>query len=438
MHSKVIVKPYQFIIIIVAHRVFRINNLYIGHLSINDLPTVFRELYDVRSKWHSFGLELKVKHSDLEAIKEKYRGDPAECFKALLSMWLREDPKPTHATLASALNSPTVGYGKKIVSICLPESVSQGAHSRCETLDSNNSCQSHLQLQVVTGKSEEFRCPCGKCDLISYLDEGCPKSNSHSYPYLPLDHLSDDDKEDLIQKLSNDTADIIKHFADLLLNTCESMKTRQITIAKLANVALSVGAYESERNPLPLLKQDEEELMRSTSIDEAFTVLRRHVSFFNYEILGYVIEKLGDVEDQTNFASFCSKFKEFCQRKLFEVSPRAFSPSGDCLRRSFVILGTKDLFEKLIDVKNAQRKVATILGLRSSTLQLRRIDISSVILVFSIPMMISDIFPLERDTIKKLKESGYIIIIPPKPGNTAYQTTDIQCQLLRSVSLHDH
>lgn len=397
---------------------------------------MFKELYDVRSEWVNFGLELKIRDPDLKAIKEKCNGDPGECLRELLSVWLKQnDPKPTCAKLASALKSPTVGYAYLSEKV-MPEYVSHSTHSKTVTLDPSDSCQSHLQLQVGTARSEDFRCPCGKCDLISYLDKGCPKSNSHSYPYLPLDHLSDDDKEDLIQKLSDDTANIIKDFADLFMNTCVSLKAKQITIAQLTNAALSLGAHKSQSNPLPLLEPDEANLRGSTNLDDAFNVLRKHVSFFNYEILGHVIEYLGEPEDKKNFDRFCSKFKEFCQRKLFEVSPRAFSPSGDQLQRPFVILGTKDMFEKLIDVKDAQRRVASILGLRSSTLQLKQIDISSVILVFSIPEKISDtVFPLERDTINELKGSGYTPFYSSTLGSTAYQPLDVQFQLLRSVSL---
>ena len=397
---------------------------------------MFKELYDVRSKWDKLGLELKINAPDLDAITKKCHGDPADCFKELLSMWLKRDcPKPTRTTLASALNSPTVGY-EYLTKRIMPEYVSHSIHSNNVTLDSSNSCQSHLQLQVVTAKREEFRCPCGKCDLISYLDKGCPKSASHSYPYLPLDHLSDDDKEDLIQKLSDDTANIIKHFADLLMNTCVSLKTRQITVAQLTNAALSLGAYESQSNPSPLLEGDEAKLRGSTNLDDAFIVLRKHVSFYNYEVLGHIIEHLGAPEDKENLASFCSKFEEFCQRKLFEVSPRAFSSSSDQSGRSFVILVTKNMFGKLSEVKNVQRRVASILGLKSSTLRLKKIDISSVILVVSIPMKISNnIFPLEQDTINELKECGYTLIIPSTPGSTACQSPDVQFQQLRSVSL---
>ena len=49
--------------------------------------------------------------SDLEAIRMKYRDDPDECFRELLSKWLKQgDPKPTWASLAIALKSQTVKF----------------------------------------------------------------------------------------------------------------------------------------------------------------------------------------------------------------------------------------------------------------------------------------------------------------------------------------
>ena len=38
-----------------------------------------------------------------------------------------------------------------------------------------------------------FQCPCGKCTLEFYLNNGCPKTHSSPYPYLKLSKLFEDD-----------------------------------------------------------------------------------------------------------------------------------------------------------------------------------------------------------------------------------------------------
>lgn len=69
-----------------------------------------------------------------------------------------------------------------------------------------------------TSKSEfeQFRCPCKECDLLSYVVKGCLITSSGSYPYLPLNKLSEADKQDLIQQLDDDAANSINQFASLL------------------------------------------------------------------------------------------------------------------------------------------------------------------------------------------------------------------------------
>ena len=341
--------------------------LFSEGLSISDLQKVLKELFRARSKWHNFGLELKIDPSDLEAIKVRNNNDPDECFKELLTIWLKQvEPKSTWATLCSALRSSTVGYerlSQKVKEKFIP--MSNGSTNT----ESDCTGPSDMQLQTDSD-SATFQCPCGSCDLLSYLDKGCPKSTSRDYPYLPIDELSDDDKEDLIQKLSDDTANIIQSFADLLSNTSESLKSRDIAVSQLVKVGLDLGAYKSERNTAPLLNEDRTEFKDAKSIDDVFITLGKHMSFFNYEILSHIVRHLGDDNDNKRLETYCSQFKVFCQRKLFEVSPSVFDPSTAERknRKLFVVLGTNDLFETLADVKAAQRKVASLLGLRASIL----------------------------------------------------------------------
>ena len=369
---------------------------------------------------------------DLDAIKMKHNNDPDQCLTDLLTTWLRNlDPKPTWESLASALKSKTVGYEQ------LSEDVWQKYLTMYTTpsagATSAKTVKSFPQPQLQNQTNSKFECPCGKCDLISYLDNGCPKINSYSYPRLSISGLSDKDREDMVQKLSDDTASIIKSFADLLLSTSKSLKSKNISAEELVEVALSLGAYKSLKNPVPLLGEEERELREAKTIAGVLVILRRHMSFFNHEILAHIIEHLGDENDKEKFIKFESQFKVYCQRKVFEVPSTVLDPHGtersNC--KSFVVVGCDDLFETLQDVKKAQMKIASLLDLRVSAVQLKRIDIGSVILVFSIPMSLSGIFPLDPVTYEMLKSHGYSLFVPlTPPCATAkeYQPPNIPAQ----------
>ena len=166
---------------------FNLQNLHVDHqLNTKDLQTVFRELYDARTKWNSIGLELGMSYSDLQAIKQRNRDDPDECFKDLLSRWLNQvNPKPTWEALVGTLESQVVGHEQ------LAETV-RGRYC-CIPLDTTSSTINGHGHQATCNDSF-FHCPCGECDLISYLDDGCPKVASKQYPYLELSALDEDDK----------------------------------------------------------------------------------------------------------------------------------------------------------------------------------------------------------------------------------------------------
>ena len=347
-----------------------------------------------------------MSYGDLAAIKQRNKDDPDECFKDLLSCWLKQaKPRPTWEALVKALESQTVGHEQ------LAEAIKE-KYCRIPVHILSNTIQSINGHQTCNDSC--FHCPCGGCDLLSYLDNGCPKTTSKQYPYLELSNLDEDDKEDLIQKLSEDTANIIQSFANLLSTTSKSFNCRKVNVDELIKVALDLGAFKSDKNQLPLLGEDRHQLLQAKSIDRAFITLGEHMSFFNYEILSHIIEHLGSEGDQGNLAKYCSQFKTFCEHKVFEVPPGVFYPSGQKTkdRKLFVVLGTEDLFRNLNDVKAAQRKIASLLGLRMSTLQLKQIDLASVIFVFSIPASVWRFLQLDSLIFKTLSSIGFTLIIP--------------------------
>ena len=268
---------------------------------------------------------------------------------------------------------------------------------------------------------EMFRCPCRVCSLESYLEVGCPKSNSDSFPYLDSSNLDEDDKEDLTQKLSQDTSDMIMCFANLFDEICVSLEKQGVSVQRVAMRALSLGAYESQIIQKPLLSEDEKELRNSKTIDEAFLVLRPHTSFFNFELLKHITDsrELCSDSDRRRMDEYISKFNAFCQRKVFEVSPAAVGQPTSNLkkrkRKAFVILMTKHEAEpNLLFVNAAKQKIAKLLKVNPSTLHLHRIDEGSIILVFSVPNFVAKkLFPLKPSMVAELKDEGFLVLTPP-------------------------
>ena len=83
----------------------------VGVLTTTDLPNIMRKIWDARVKWYNIGLGLRINPGALDAI-EKNNGNVDDRFREMLGVWLKTNqPQPTKALLAEALQSRIVGYG---------------------------------------------------------------------------------------------------------------------------------------------------------------------------------------------------------------------------------------------------------------------------------------------------------------------------------------
>lgn len=80
-------------------------------LTVDDLASVQRAVWDGRAKWYNIGLELGVLPGTLDAIKLTNQCDTDHCFMETLKAWLRSE-KPDHCSwshLARSLRATPVG-----------------------------------------------------------------------------------------------------------------------------------------------------------------------------------------------------------------------------------------------------------------------------------------------------------------------------------------
>ena len=281
------------------------------------------------------------------------------------------------------------------MSISLNHFLSSGQTSETTTTD----CEAKESESDI-----QFQCPCRKCSLETYLEDGCPQSY---IPYLGMTTLSKADKEDLNYILEKDTEKIMDSFANLSNATCDSIKQQGVTVDNLVRVAISSNSSLHDQ------------LIRSTSVDQVFAHLFPEMSFFNHESLAKIIDRLGDQNDKDRLADYSKEFKGFCKRKVFEVEP------GNCTcgqrlsqlkgRKLFaVVLPTGEkVLQSLGDAVRIKKKLADVLGVSPASLHLHRIDQGCVILVFSVPDSIAEeIFTLSKEKLDLLRVQGMVIFVP--------------------------
>ena len=426
----------------------------IGFLTTDDLQLVLNAAWDARCKWYNIGIQLGINSSDLDAIRMRCHNDPDNCFRELIKNWLRgNNPRPTWSAIATALRARSVGHERIAVETESQQYTNILSYLSEETGTEHKMKDNDEELSEETGTDNDeqtndiFHCPCGMCSLDSYLDNRCQHSDSNNnlFPYLNIANLDENSRDDLIQVLTNDLTEIMRYFAELLDGTAVSIRRQgepTTIVQRLLVRALSLGAYESPNIHMPLLKEDEMELRCSKSVDDAFIILRRHMSFFNFELLQHIIycEELCTNNDRQQMEEYRGKFDTFCRRKVFEVPPNVYGqPISDCKRKSFVVLMTKHESEpNLVYVRAAKHKIATILKLKSSTLHLRWIDEGSLLIVFSIPEFVAQqLFPLDDSLKATLKVEGYPIFSMVSSKSSQDEETPLM-ERLRCVISEDH
>ena len=166
-----------------------------------------------------------------------------------------------------------------------------------------------------------------------------------------MKNLIEEEKEDILQQLEHDYAKMTKAFANLLTDTRKSLVERSVEVSEVADTALNLGAFKSQDNPKPLLGEHKSKFNSVTSIYGVFDILRQHSSFYNFETLGYIIEKLGTDEDKQRLENYRQELSKFCRHKVFELLPSVGQTlDAEHKRTTFVVLITKDIVSTLMDV----------------------------------------------------------------------------------------
>ena len=85
--------------------------LYTANLTAKDLPTVYDNLYDARTKWREIGMQLKLDKDTLQCIESETESQDhnSKCLRKMLTHHLEAVECPlTWELLCDCLRSPTV------------------------------------------------------------------------------------------------------------------------------------------------------------------------------------------------------------------------------------------------------------------------------------------------------------------------------------------
>lgn len=265
-----------------------------------------------------------------------------------------------------------------------------------------------------SGEQKAYECGCeNNCSLTDIISGKCsaPKSKGGLFPTLAAKHLSESDRKLLSGEITTQFHQISKKYASLTSSLRASLKQQGITPAQLAEKLMDLEGFLPLREGVKrrLLENRVSEFSEARSIEEIFRILKEYCSFYNHEIIEYIVEELGMKDDKAKLEKYREDFTEYCRRSVFECP---FS-SGSEKSSHFVDLVMKVDSDTMIEPYTVKAlelfhtQVAKLLQVTKYTLHLWSVEQGCLKLTFHIPRFLKTvIFPLNADQRSSLKELG--------------------------------
>ena len=267
---------------------------------------------------------------------------------------------------------------------------------------------------ILSSQKPPFGCSCGKCTLSSFIERGCPTplSSQNMFPYLKLGELTDEQQEDLKERLQFESQEIMIRFQELVSMIIESLISRNVSLDRLVSHVMTLGAFDPVyiKPQVPIFQECRKELKTADSIPKIFLVLQDYFSFFNYDIIEHIIKVLGTREDKAELQSYKMKFNQYVKRRIYECHPH-FEPESETDHPNiFVKLDSRFDNYTVAEIKRFCRRLSETLHVSSKgVFRLCQVEKGCIQLTFQVPSLVQQkIFPLSREQERTLEAMGII------------------------------
>ena len=199
-----------------------------------------------------------------------------------------------------------------------------------------------------------------------------------------------------------------RNFGSVVSKTMKSLELA-VTTKQFASSLLALGAYEPVmKKEQALLEDHEDKIFQAETISDIYRIIRPYMSFFNPELLQYIIETHGSKENDVDFREYMIKLDMFCQSIVVppvDLSNEEQSPILDRREEIKIKLDLNDRrLQRLRDVKSA---VAKILQVKEVALCLVSLKEGCTELIFMVPHFVIDyVFPLSEEQLKAISLLG--------------------------------
>ena len=326
---------------------------------------------------------------------------------APLSSTSSQQPDSTCSPSVSS-NTPIQEEGLDPPSVCdtsVP-SRSQSSNQLLSTASqTNENDHPSEELSTEEGRAKSpYSCGCGECPASEFFSGNCPNPlpTESKFPYLNTSGLSEEEREELKFRLREDFRNINRKYAKLTASLRRSLRGQNITPEDLADSLMDLRGLQPIKNTseesVGLLQDRYSEIKSAKGVTEVFEILSAdYCSFFNYEIVEFIVDLLGTESDKKKLADYESSLEDYCKRHVFECP--CYSSKSSKLPDLVLKLDESTIGEfTLTSLRSFSNKVAQVLKVTKYALKVCGIKEGCLEITFQIPPHVKEaIFPLTSD-----------------------------------------
>ena len=259
-----------------------------------------------------------------------------------------------------------------------------------------------------------FGATCG-CNICK-SDLGCPQPITAETTFPLLEHMDGLDKiqkEDLRMRLKKDTEQIMMEFYKLLSEFFKSLKcSKEVSVEDLKTHLMVLDAFNDDNQQQAVFLEQREKLEQASTINEVFKVFKVFCSYFNYDLVEYLINLIGTDEDKVRIGEYKEKFTEYAKRRVYECATKT----------AMCTPGQWDMYIKLEsrysenmtlnELRGFRLTISDLLKVSHHVVRLCCIEKGCIRLTFQIPEFVKQrVFPLTSEQESRLLQLGIIQLI---------------------------
>ena len=170
------------------------------------------------------------------------------------------------------------------------------------------------------------------------------------------DKMSDSEKERVRVDLIEENKRVREAFLLLILHLYNSLINRDVQPTDVQLNVKICGIPEEYTYPFMFCKDDD--------MSTVFVALSKHSSWFNFELISFLLDEIGTQEEKLFFQEYQQKILFlYLRRCIFEIPPHSFGQSNFRLQPTRLFLKVVDtILITGLEVKAIQRNLADMLG----------------------------------------------------------------------------